>query len=95
MAAMSSGVTLPARLRHQRRVQGAFDRARLQRRRQLGPRQIDLEEIVGHDKTAALVAVEQMMAAGEPEILHFLALLRNRHQVDLVGRLFLALDFEE
>ena len=34
------------------------------------PRQIGLEELVGDNKPATVVAVEQMMPAGEPEILH-------------------------
>src|SRR5204863_8120696 len=38
--------------------------------RELRPRQIRLEELVGRDEAAAGVAVEQVMAAGEPEIPH-------------------------
>ena len=48
-----------------------FDRAGLRRRREFGPRQIDFEEFVGDQQPAAVVMVEQMMAAGQPEILHF------------------------
>src|SRR6185312_9698032 len=51
-------------------MQRALDRAGIRRRNELGPRQIDLEEIAGDDETAALVAVEEMMTAGEPEIVH-------------------------
>src|SRR5438132_1792379 len=60
----------PARLGEQRRVQGTLDRAGLGRRRQFGPRQINLEKLIGDDEPAARLPVEQMMAAGEPEILH-------------------------
>ena len=66
----------PARLGHQRRVQRALDHAGLRRRLQLGPRQIGLEELVGHAEPAAVVAVEQMVAAGQPEIPHGQALCR-------------------
>ena len=64
---------------------------------ELRPRQIDLEKLVGHDETAARVAVEQMMAAGEPEILHGRSALGFGHgdQIDLVGGLFLAFDLQE
>ena len=51
-------------------MQRALDRAGFRRRRKLGPRQIDLEEFVGDEQPAALVAVEQVVAAGEPEVLH-------------------------
>ena len=34
------------------------------------PRQIGLQEIVGHDQPAAAIAVEQMVPAREPEVLH-------------------------
>ena len=47
----------------------------------LGPRQIHLQELVGEQEPAALVAVEQMMPAGEPEIPHRL-LLAQRDQID-------------
>ena len=63
-----------ARIGQQRGMQRALDRAGLRRRHQLRPRQIDLEEFVGDDEPAAVVAVEQMMAAGEPEVVH----LRSR-----------------
>jgi hypothetical protein len=43
---------------------------RIGRGRQLGSGEVNLEELVGNDKPAAGVAVEQMVAAGEPEILH-------------------------
>ena len=60
-----------ARVGHQRGVQGAFDRAGLRRRREFGPRQIDFEEFVGDQQPAAVVMVEQVMSAGQPEIPHF------------------------
>ena len=60
----------PARFGEERRVERALDHTRLRGRLELRPRQIGLEELVGHDEPAAVVAVEQMMAAGEPEILH-------------------------
>ena len=60
----------PARLGQQRRVQRALGGAGLGRRHQLRPRQIDLEEFVGRNEPAARVAIEQMVAAGEPEVLH-------------------------
>src|ERR1043166_4516154 len=63
-----------ARIGEQRRVQRALDRAGVGRRRQLGPRQIGLEELVADDEPAAGVAVEQMMPAGEPEIVHGVSL---------------------
>ena len=39
---------------------------------QLRPRQIGLQEFVGDDQPAALVAVEQMVPAGQPEVVHHL-----------------------
>ena len=39
------------------------------RRHQLRPGQIDLEELMGRNEAAARVSIEQVMAAGEPEIL--------------------------
>ena len=60
-----------ARIGQQCRMQRAFDRAGLRRRREFRPREIDLQEFVGDQQPAAFVMVEQMMAAGEPEILHF------------------------
>ena len=77
-------------------MQRALDRAGFRRRDQLRPRQIHLEEIVGHHQPAALVAVEQMMAAGNPEIVH----LRSRPAMPIrstvsPGSLVLALDLEE
>src|SRR5437868_1078980 len=51
-------------------MQRLLDHAGLRRWRQLGTRQIDLEELISHHETAARVAVEQMVAAGEPEVLH-------------------------
>src|SRR5262249_62382010 len=61
---------MTARIGKQRRVQRAFDHAGLGRRCQFRPRQIGLEELVGDDEPTALMAVEQVMPAGEPEVLH-------------------------
>src|SRR5262249_58546599 len=61
---------MTARVGKQRRVQRAFDHAGLGRRCQFRPRQIGLEELVGDDEPTALMAVEQVMPAGEPEVLH-------------------------
>ena len=55
-------------------MQRMLDRAGLRRRDQFRPRQIDFQEIVGHLEPTAFVAVEQMMAAGNPEVVH----LRSR-----------------
>src|SRR6185437_13172899 len=68
-----------ARIGQQRGMQRALDRAGLGRRDQLWPRQIDLEEIVGDLEPAAVVAVEQMVAAGEPEVVH----LRSRSAIPI------------
>ena len=59
-----------ARIGQQRAMQGALDHARCGRRRELRPRQIGLEEFVGHRQPATRVAIEQVMAAGEPKIFH-------------------------
>src|ERR1035437_10909331 len=58
-------------------MQRALDRASLRRRNQLRPRQIDLEELIGHQQSTALIAIEQMMAAGDPEVVH----LRSRSAI--------------
>src|SRR5438876_630241 len=47
----------------------ALGDAGLGRRGELRPGQIDLEEFVGRYEPAARVAIEQVVAAGEPEIL--------------------------
>ena len=60
----------PARLRQQCRMQRALDHARVGRRAQFRPRQIGFEKLVSNEQPAALVAIEQMMPAGEPEIRH-------------------------
>ena len=62
-----------ARIVEQRRVQRFLDGAGLRRRNHLGPRHVDFEKIVGQQQPAAFVAVEQMMAAGNPEVLHLLS----------------------
>ncbi len=51
-------------------VQSALGRAGFGRRRQLRSRQIGFQEFVGDEQAAARVAIGQMMAAGEPKILH-------------------------
>src|ERR1043166_1233942 len=51
-------------------MQRALDHAGLGRRGELGPGKIDLEKLVGDDEPAARVAVAEMMAAREPEVLH-------------------------
>ena len=58
-----------ARIGEQRRVQGSLRHAGIGGRRQLRSRQIGLEELVADDESAAFLAVEQMMPAGQPEIL--------------------------
>ena len=60
----------PARVGEQRGMQRALDHTSLGRRRELATRQIRLEEIVGHDQPATAIAVEEMMPAREPEVLH-------------------------
>ena len=60
----------PARIGQQFAVQPALHVAGVFRRHQLGPREIGLQELVGNLEPAAVIAVEQMMAAGDPEILH-------------------------
>ena len=69
IAAISSAANRPARLGEQPCVQRALGDAGLGRRAKLRPRQIDLEEFVGRDEPAARVAIEQVVAAGQPEIL--------------------------
>src|SRR5262249_12962914 len=59
-----------ARIAEQRGVQAALDDARVRRRRKLRPREISLEELIGNEESPAVVAVEQMMPAGEPDIRH-------------------------
>src|SRR5271169_2465743 len=50
-------------------MQHAFKAARVGRRHQLRPRKISPHEFVGHGQPTALVTVEQMMTAGQPEII--------------------------
>src|ERR1700741_2224021 len=52
-------------------MQPTFRRARLGGRSELRPRQIGLEKFVCDDQRAVCIAVEQMMAAGTPEIAPF------------------------
>src|SRR5205807_206306 len=65
-----AGRDRPAWLGKQRRVQRALDHAGFGRRYELRPREVSLEELVGDDEPATVVAVEQMVSAGEPKILH-------------------------
>ena len=76
-------------------MQRALDHAGVVGRGELRPRQIGLQELVGDDKPAALVAVEQVVSAGEPEVVHYLLALRELRQIDRLARLLLALDLEE
>ncbi len=56
------------RVGQQRAVQRALGGAGVRRRRDLGPRQIGLQEFIGDEQPAARIAIEQMMAAGQPEV---------------------------
>ena len=58
----------PSRIGEQRGVERTLGVAGFGRRSQFRPRQIGLEEIVGHHQTATVVAVEQMVSAGQPEV---------------------------
>src|SRR5438034_960236 len=58
------------RLRQQLTMQPALGRTGIIRRHQFRPRKIGLQKFVGHDEPAAVIAVEQMVAAGDPEIVH-------------------------
>ncbi len=91
-----------ARIGDQRAVQRALDHASLRRRRQFGPRQIQ----PSRNSSLAISpppssSIDQMVAAGHPEILHgtLLALrLAKLHQIDFIGRrliVALAFHFEE
>ncbi len=65
---------LHARIGAQRGMKRAFGIAGIRRRDQFGTRHIDLQEIVGQQQpTATFVAVEQMMATGNPKIFHLLS----------------------
>src|SRR5262249_42192440 len=59
-----------ARIAEQRGVQAALGDARIRRRRKLRPREISLEELIRNKESAAIVAVEQMMPAAEPQSRH-------------------------
>src|SRR5207244_2017434 len=56
---------------------GALGDAGVGGRSQFRPRQIGLEELVGDDEPAAVLAVEQMMPTGKPEIRHAIAPRRD------------------
>ncbi len=64
------GADNTTRFGKQRCVQSALDGAGFGRRIELGPRQIGFQEFVRDEQPAAGVAIRQMMAAGEPKILH-------------------------
>ena len=51
-------------------MQRALGNAGVCGRRKLRSREIGFEQFVGDEQRAAGIAVEQMMPAGEPEILH-------------------------
>src|SRR4029077_4524845 len=59
-----------ARIGEHRRVESTFDGAGFARRPQLWSRQIGFEKFVGDQQPAVGVAIRQMMATGEPKILH-------------------------
>src|SRR5262245_13612581 len=67
----------PARIGHQGGMQRALDRASLQRRQQFRPGEVQFQELVGHVQASILVPIEQMVAAGNPEIVH----LRSRSTI--------------
>ena len=56
------------RVGQQRAVQRALGGTGVRRRRDLRPRQIGLQELIGDEQPAARIAIEQMMAAGQPEV---------------------------
>jgi hypothetical protein len=66
------GIDRTARIGHERCVQCFLDDARFGRRREFRSREIDFQELVGDDKPAALADIEEVMTAGEPEVLHLL-----------------------
>src|SRR6516162_8419999 len=51
-------------------VQSALDRASVARRHQLGTREISLQELIRDHEPATRTAIEQVVAAGDPEISH-------------------------
>src|SRR5215471_14548913 len=59
-----------ARIAEHRRVQDPLGDACILWRCKLGPREIGLEELIRNQEAAAVIAVEQVMPAGEPEIGH-------------------------
>src|SRR5262245_8672431 len=67
----------PARIGHQAGVQSALDRASLRWRQQFWPGEIQFQELVGHVQASILIPIEQMVAAGNPEIAH----LRSRSAI--------------
>ena len=69
IAAISSAATGRRGSASSAGVQRTLGGAGFGRRRKLRPRQIDLEEFVGRNEPAARVAIEQVVAAGEPEVL--------------------------
>src|SRR5262249_985645 len=66
-----------ARIREQAGVQSAFNRAGVRRWQQFWPSQIQFQKFVSHVQPPALVSIEQMVATGDPEIVH----LRSRSTI--------------
>ena len=87
----------PARIGQQRRMQRALDHAGVRRRRELRPRQIDLEELVGHRRARRPRrgrADDGRRRARNPSLPLVLP-SASFDQIDLLARLLLALDLEE
>src|SRR5450631_127654 len=63
-----------SRITQQRVVQPVFGGARLWRWHEFRTRQIDLQKFVGDKQLSRAVAIEQMVAAGEPEVVLFVQL---------------------
>ena len=66
---LGRGDGLP-RVGRQRVIEHAFDHARVGGGYQFWPGEIGFHEFIGHAQSAAPIAVEQMMAARQPEIIH-------------------------
>ena len=60
----------PTRVGEQFAVQSAFDCAGVFRRHQLGTCEIGLQKLIRNHQPAVRIAIKQMVAAGNPEILH-------------------------
>src|SRR5215218_9257382 len=61
----------PPRIAKHCRMQRALCSAGFRRRREFRPRQIYLQKLICDQQPAAVVAIEQVVTAGEPEISHF------------------------